>query len=532
MTRWQRWVLDILYVGVESLGEIENPARATAVAAELLQTSTEAASGPGFLIVLLAGLGGFLLIRAVQFANLKGTLGAIVVLVASVIGLNVVLHLALAGNLLLWDNAGLAEFIDHPSSFTATGTDLQGLVDRGGVVLGSGTALALTFVMMTVIWVRFMVAARAAVGFERVLRSFGFGFLAVLILLLFARLNEIGQLAPYAIPYFVLGLLALAVANSERAALQAEGRDRVAPWSVSVLATLGLLLGVAALFGLLAALDFASFAAWVGGGITWIVEKVLIVILTPIFWVLVPLIEWILPDGAADRLREIQLPQTLLDQAEEVAEGGEGSTFPAWPLQTAKLIFFVGLVWIAYRVSRALLGRGDEESPELYDEIRSSSGSGGSGLGGLLRGLLRRGGAAAGQGWFSLQPIYAVYGRSVIESEDRGFERRPSETPLEYAAASARELDAPVFREIADAFDAARYGRHFPSDEQVDAWRRELRAWETEHPKSAELHNHLELLRPPHSPAPVDPAVEFAERVKRGRAAFREMRSSQPGPGR
>ena len=386
--------------------------------------------------------------------------------------------------------------------------------------------------MMTVIWVRFMAAARGVVGFERVLRSFGFGFLAVLILLVFARLNDIGQLAPYAIPYFVLGLLALAVANSERAALRAEGRDRVAPWSVSVLATLSLLLGVAAIFGLLAALDFASFAAWVGGGIAWTVEKVLIIVLTPIFWVLVPLVDWIIPDAAADRLRDFQLPQTLIEQAEEVAEGDEDSTFPAWPLQTAKLILFVGIVWIAYRVSRALLGRSDDESLEPYDEIRASSGSGGSGLGRLLRGLLRRGGAAAGQGWFSLQPIYAVYGRSVIESEDRGFERRPSETSLEYAAASARALDAPVFREIAEAFDAARYGRHFPSNEQVDAWRRELRAWESEHPKSTELQNHLELLRPPRNPAPVDPAVEFAERVKRGRAAFREMRSGQPGPGR
>lgn len=563
MTRWQRWVLDLLYVGVESvpwfmlitimatagertylrdvasglevqiaLGEIENPARATALVAELMRDSAEAASGPGFLVVLLAGMGGFWLLRAVQAFKLSGAFGAIVVLLASVIGLNILLHLALAGNLLIWDNSGLAEFINNPSAFTAKGTDLQKLVDQGGVVLGSSTALALTFVAMTVVWVRFMAAGRSVVGFERVLRSFGFGFLAVLLLLVFARFNGIGQLAPYAVPYFVFGLLALAVANSERAALRAEGRDRVAPWSVSVFATLGLLVVVAALFGLLAALDFAGLAAWVGGGIGWFVEKLLVIILTPIFWVLVPLIEWLLPDAAADRLREIQLPQTLLDQAQEVSEDGEESVFPAWPLQAAKLIVFVGLVWIAYRVSRALLGRRDEEPPELYDEIRSSSGSGGSGLGGLLRGLLRRGGGASGQGWFALQPIYAVYGKSVIESEDRGFERRLSETPLEYSVASARELDAPFFREIADAFDAARYGRHFPSEAQVDEWRRQLQAWESANPKTAELQHHLEVLRPPRNPAPVDPADEFAERVKRGRAAFREMRAGQPGSDR
>lgn len=539
MTRWQRWLLDVLYVGVESvpwymtivvmataaertylrevalalqvqieLSEIENPVRGTALVAELLRDSTDALAGPGFLIVLLTGLGGFGLMRAVQTAKLSGTLGAVVVLVASMLGLNLMLHLGLTGNLMIWDNSGLAEFLDNPTAFTADGTDLQRLVDRGGVVLGSGTAVVLTFAVMVVVWVRFMAAARAVVVLERVLRSFGFGFLAVLLLLVFARVNEVAQLASYAVPYFVFGLLALAVANSERAALRAEGRDRVAPWGVSVLATIGLLLAVAAVFGLLAPLDFASFAAWVVGGVGWVVEWLLVIILTPILWVLVPLIDWLLPDGVSDRLQDIGAD--IAQQTDEVSPDGERSTFPAWPLQAAKLVVFVGLVWVCYRVSRALLGRKEERSMELYDELRSASGSGGSGVGGLLRGLLRRRGGSAGQGWFGLQPIYAVYGRSVLESEDRGFERRPSETPLEYAAASARELEAPLFREIADAFDAARYGRHYPSEAQVDQWRQALREWKSAHPKSAELEHHLEVLRPPRNPMPVDTADEFA----------------------
>ena len=87
---------------------------------------------------------------------------------------------------------------------------------------------------------------------------------------------------------------------------------------------------------------------------------------------------------------------------------------------------------------------------------------------------------------------------------------------------------AKFFEEIADAFDAARYGRHFPTDAQVDQWRQALREWESAHPKSAELQHHLEVLRPPRNPVPVDPADQFAERVKRGREAFRDMRS---GPG-
>jgi hypothetical protein len=561
MTHWQRWLLDLLYVGVESvpwfmaitlmatvgertylqdvvaslnleiaLGNMENPARAGAVTAALLRKSTEVASGPGFLLVLLTGLGGFGLMRAVQTVRLSGALGAMVVLLASMLGLNVLLHLALAENLLIWNNSGVAEFIDNPSAFTSAGTDLQRLVDRGGVVLGSGTAVALTFVTMIAVWLRFMTAARSVVGFDRVLRSFGVGFVAVLLLLVLARINEIGQLAPYALPYFVFGLLALAVANSERAALRAEGRDRVAPWSVSVMATLGLLFAVAALFGLLAALDVASFVEWVGGGLGRVVEWVMLLILTPIFWMLTPLLEFLIPDGMAERLANFQFPERVLEQAEN-ATGGE-SAFPSWPLDAAKLLIFVGLMWAAYRISRALLGRHDELSGWLYDELRSPIGGGG-GLGSLLRGLLHRRGHVEDQGWFRLQPIYAVYGRSVSESEDRGFERRSSETSLEYASASARELDAPVFREIADAFDEARYGRHYPDATQVRQWRRALLAWESRLPKSEELRHQLELLRPPRSPRPVDPAEEFTERVNREREAFRQMRSgqvTQPSP--
>ena len=554
MTRWQRSLLDLLYIAVESvpwfmaitlvatvgeqtyLGDlsavleteialnlVERPVRAAALAGELRQASTEAIAGPPLWLVALTALGGFGLIRAVRSTGLSGALGAAVVFLASLLGLNAILHMALAGDLLVWDSSGLAAFLEDPSAFTAQGTDLARLVARGSGGLGSGAAVASIFMALIVVWVRFMAAARSTVGFARVLRSFGLGFLAMLVILIFARINGIGQLAPYALVYFVLGLLALAVANSERAALQAEGRDRVAPWSVSVTATLALLFAVAAMFGLLAALDVQSVAAWIGSGIGRMVGWLLLVILTPIFWVLVPLIELLIPDNVAERLRDMQLPERLLEEASEEAEQDE-SPFPGWPLDLAKLLFFVLLVWGGYRISRALLARREERSPEPYHEFRTVTGEG-SGIGDLLRGLLRNRQGLRARGWLSRSPIYALYGRVVTDFEDRGFERHLSETPLEYAAASAEPLSADFVREIADAFDRARYGRHFPEEAKVADWQRQLRAWESEHPRSPELHQHLELLRPPRVPVKRDSAEEFAERVKRGRAEFRRMQA-------
>ena len=130
-------------------------------------------------------------------------------------------------------------------------------------------------------------------------------------------------------------------------------------------------------------------------------------------------------------------------------------------------------------------------------------------------------------GWLSLRPIYAVYGRTVIDAEDRGFERRSSETPLEYSGASSRVLDAPFFAEVAAAFDAARYGDHDPDPGEVQRWAAELDTWERTHPPSDELRARLEQMRPPRAPRQVDPGEEFAARVKQGKEIAKQLRKGE-----
>jgi hypothetical protein len=553
MSRWQRSSLDFLFVAVEAIPwylaitlvatigergflrqlarEIEfaagtdqlvDPDRAVAVAAQLRQAAESATSGAPFWIVLLAAFGGFWLIRALLSLRLGGGVGAIALVLASVLGLNVVLHLAFAENLLIWDNGGLANFIDDPQAYVASGADLQAVVDRGGVVIGSGTALAVTFMGMVAVWLRFMAAGRRPVAFERVLRSFGIGFAVVLGVLVFARVNEIGQLAIYSLPFFAGGLLALAVANSERAALPTDDGARVVPWSASVGATMTVLIAVASIFGLLAALDVVRVLEAAGSVLGVVVEWLLIIILTPVFWVLVPLMDLLLPDRLYSALQELQFPENLVEPEPGEQSEDEDFLFPRWPLDVAKVLIFVALVWASYRIGRMLLARRSGDGDGEYDEFRTTVA--GAGLGGLLRNLLgRRPGGGAGA-WLRRHPLYRLYGRSVTDAEDRGFERRPAETPLEYAAAAAPILEAPVFAEIAAAFDEARYGRRYPDAARVAAWSAELTRWESEHPESDEMRGALERLRPPRTPRPPDPAAEFAERVRRGRERARNMR--------
>ena len=325
MTRWQRNLLDVLYIAMETLpwfvtivvvatvGErgflnelarvvrfsagsqnFGDPERVEAVIASLQQQAEVATSGPALWAVALAAFGGFWLMRSLLQLKLGGAVGAVALVLASAFALNILLHVTFAKDLLIWRNAGLAEFIDNPDAFVASGADVQTVVNNGGVVIGSGTAIAVTFAGMVGVWVRFLFIGRRPVRFKQVLRSFGVGFAIILGALLIARANDIGQLAIYALPYFMIGLLALAVANGERAALPAEGSARAAAWGVSVTATLSLLAVIASLFGILAVLDVASALGYLGGFLGTGVEWILIIILTPIFWILVP------PAGAVD----------------------------------------------------------------------------------------------------------------------------------------------------------------------------------------------------------------------------------------
>ena len=74
----------------------------------------------------------------------------------------------------------------------------------------------------------------------------------------------------------------------------------------------------------------------------------------------------------------------------EDGESEDDFIFPRWPFDVLKVLVFVAFVWIAYRVGRSLLARRESDPEDEFDEFRGDSGSGGPGLGGLLRGLFGR----------------------------------------------------------------------------------------------------------------------------------------------
>jgi hypothetical protein len=288
-----------------------------------------------------------------------------------------------------------------------------------------------------------------------------------------------------AVTYFVLGVLTLAIANAARTTDQGESLARRAPWAVSVLVTLGALAAVALLFSLLAALNAGAVLGLIGDGVLRVVSFVLVIVLTPIFWVVERLLGGLL--GVAD----LSFLQRALDNARAVDPGAERQPgqfeMPAWireGLRVVALGLAAGGVWFLARLIFRRLDRGDEQG---YVEERASSS--GLGLGGLLRQILpQRAQRDTFDGrWIDRHAVYRLYARAVGDATERQFAPRAGETPLEFAAVANRVLEAPPFVPIAEEFDRARYGGHFPPEAALEPLAAALTAWETGSPVTEEI---------------------------------------------
>ena len=478
--------------------------------------------GPPFLAVMAIAFGGFALMRVLMRYRFDGALGAVALIAGSVLGLNVLLHLALSGDLRIWDPAGLVTFTSDPEQAFAGQVDLARFLARPELGRTHGMALGMMFFGLVAMWTRFVLAARAPVSFDRALRSFSIGFVVVLGCVLAARFEGQVTLTIFAVPHFVLGVLTLAIANNARSVVPIEGERRTGPWIAAVAGTVAILAGVAVILGVLAFVN-AGAALTVLGTIAGNILIVVIVILTtPLFWVIEGIARWLLPADLAERLERLRQLQLEALAPLPQQPNTEPGAMPLWLQNGLRFLAVVIIAWVVWRIARAIMGR-RRSGPPPVDELRGRASSG-TGLGGLLRDLFPRRARAQSDDWLGGRPIYRLYGRAVNEGQRRGFRYLPGETPLEFSERATRLMDAP-YEPIGDAFDAARYGRHFPSTEDVRVLEADLARWEAATPPTEELRERLAGAQP------LTPEVETALVMRRMRQATEEVRRrSRGGP--
>jgi hypothetical protein len=302
-----------------------------------------------------------------------------------------------------------------------------------------------------------------------------------------------------------------------------EEDGRTAPWAISVSATLLTLLISALVLGLLAFLDAGRAAVMIAGGIGWVIGWVLVIILTPIFWVLETIIRLLLPEGMQDMFQNFGEGGFDPNREPLGEQSEDGVNVPAWLIDGLKIIALSTLTYLSFRFARMILQRRMGDGDAGYDEARSR-GQEATGLGGLLKNLVPRGGRRGGGGdWTRRHPSYRLFARSVLDAQERGFRRRPGETPLEFAATGGRVLEAPVFEPIAEVFDRVRYGKHDASREEVASLHQELVMWETAHPATEELRERIAGVRPLDDAERIALNIEIAKRAARGDPNARRM---------
>ena len=465
-------------------------------------------AGPSLLVAAAAAFTAVYVSRAITSLRLPRSAAALAGMLASVLVLNALVHLTLAGDLRIWENAGLAGLFGGSGGALADPTPAEAFVRDPDVDGVSPSATAVAVLGMVMMWARFLYVGRGAVHFDRALRSFSVGFPIVMLAVLVVGVSGVAA-AVFALPYFVLGMLTLAVANAARSSVREGQVGGAAPWAVSALVTLGMLASVATLFGLVAVLEVERAVTPVGEIVLRAVGWLLVLVLTPIAWAM---------ELVLTRLLANFDPSVLDNLAWFGAEGGREElkpgdfAWPGWLVSALKLALFTAVTTALYFLGRYLFfGRRDGDEERDYAEERETTAGGG--FGSLLRNLVPgRSGTPAVPRWLDRHAVYRLFARAVNDAGDRGFRRRPGETPIEFGTVAARALDAPPFPRIAAEFDRARYGRHYPDEGQVAVLERDLREWERTHPATEELRQRVERDQPPDEGLRPEPRRELPER--------------------
>src|SRR5690606_12925266 len=148
----------------------------------------------------------------------------------------------------------------------------------------------------------------------------------------------------------------------------------------------------------------------------------------------------------------------------------------------------VAFAVMLYYLARLIISRRPERTEEVV-EVRTS-GSGNSSLRDVLRGMLPSFRRTDTNAWMERHPVYRLYARVLSSTSERGFRAMDGETPIEFSERASATLSAP-FVDVGRAFDRARYGRHFPSNDDVGAMEQRVAQWEREMPATRELRERL-----------------------------------------
>jgi hypothetical protein len=449
---WRRRLAEFTLLTSEAVALFMGAAASAAVAR---------GGGPSFLTIWAAVLGGFYLVRLL----LRFDVSAPPLVLAGAV--TTVLALLALGNLQYNPSGGplaltwLFEFAAHPDAF---------LHDHWPAVWG--------VVALCAGWLRGVWAGQRDLTYERALRSLSAGLSVGVVLALFWQgSGAAGAINTAALPYFMLGLLSLALVHLAKAEYQT-GDFLRGPWLLTLGGTVAALTVLSIAAGLFPIEMLNRLLAPVGLAVLWVLDLIILIIAYPIALLIV----WLVGLITGGRPLEWPQPRTVATStAEQVQRQSEHNLLLAALLFLLKVLFVLALtalvgfaLWQIFRYLRRP-GRGTE-----VEETREALHEGGlsadlAALMGALAGRFRRQARAVEP---DLPPavlaIRRLYLRALQRAEERGTVRPPATTPHEFAPELARALDTPAAMDLSERFAAARYGLLPPPPATLAALEREV----------------------------------------------------------
>jgi hypothetical protein len=422
--------------------------------------STGNRPGPSFLAILGSAIAGFALARQLaRFAFSRRTL-IVAGIFVSAAGLWVICSLQFAG--VLFDPAPLLSLGSDPTR-----------------LLNGHSAQVLGIAVIGLAWVRgVLLATRSEITHRIVLASLTSGLGIVVIGLSFGRaaINS-RAIDSAALPFFACGLMALALVQLSQSE-HIQGDTWRGPWLLVLLATIGGLAVVGAIFGLLPLDSINNLLAPVGSLLLLAFDLLLYLLVLPI----VIVFNWILVHLLGGRLHPLDFNLQTLQQAQRQGQHqGHASGLALLLINLAHLLLVLAiaaivalvLLWVFRKLERAgddeLRDREPIEAQEaLVSDLRS-----------LLAGFRRYFRRADRPQEPPLSPrllaLRRIYLSLLHQAEERGIARPLAATPREHAPVLEQGLGSPFPLEASDRFARGRYGLVEPSDAELDRLQQGLR---------------------------------------------------------
>jgi hypothetical protein len=363
----------------------------------------------------------------------------------------VVVRIDFFGDFRLWDFSWADDLFNHTEA-----------------TIRDGSTAVIGVPVLAVLWVRGVLRGQQSILFDDVVRGFAVGLMVVAMAALVAGINEDlpREVDFLVVPYVAVGLLAIGLAHASRAVDEFD-RSFSSTWILAVGgAVVGL--GLIALLFVVVNFDMARDGlVLIANGVAYVAAGIFYVVLWPVFKA-VELgfegIRWLMQLWGGDRPQQEDTGQ---GQGQPPPEKDSDSIVPGWVGLIIRVFVATGIVG-AILIGLALLFTRLRKAPKS-GEVRESTYQEGrlaADLGNLIDsffGRFRGRGIGAGV----TDPARRLYFDMLNAAANRGVERRPTETPLEFSPRIGRTFSGPVPGEITQLFADARYGAVRAPDEQV-----------------------------------------------------------------